>query len=941
MFAIFIANLLIIAQLLFSNATCAYASNISTKDDFVESGNYKLSGYIKPSFNSTNNVLAGFLVEVEKTQLSTKTDVNGYFEIYNLPQSGDGYNVNISKAGHLKRKVHIDPKEDVMIGSLYKPLEMWAGDISANGIQDNVVNMLDVIALATSYSSSLGDDMYNLECDINMDNVINMADVIILATHFNCNTSDYPQVPAITVPEGFVDVVAGAYDCYAIKEDRTVWAWGSSYDSILTMIEGLDNVKSLAVGFGHALALKYDGTVWAWGNNSCGQLGDGTKTKSTVPVQVKGLDEVKDISAGDQHSMALKYDGTVWTWGLNIDGQLGNGTTESKSTPVQVEGLFDIVSIKGSNIRHSLALRNDGTVWAWGYGAYGQLGNGSNNSSLVPIQVKNLSGVTSIYAGNSSSYAIDKNGSVWRWGSANASKVPQRTEISGVVELALGSSHELALKEDGTVWGCGYNSSGQLGFPAMNSKIYEFEEIQGLSDVKKITASSGSSFALLKNGSIISFGSNGSGELGNGYKSIDNIPRKVDVLNGIEAVSVGADFKVALKKDGTVWTWGINNSGQLGDGTNNYRDIPMQLTGISDVKAIYALEYKTYAIKDDGTLWGWGSNIDYWLTWEQFSDENGNIKPIKKAKDLSNIIDISVNHSLGYEVALKKDGTVWVWGYWEGRKVSTPEQISEFKNIKAISAAHDGILAIKDDGTVWEKAITSQNSTKLQQVEGLTEIKAVASGYNFKMALREDKTVWCWGANDYGQLGIGKTEKSDTPIMVKGLSDIKAIFADGYTSIALKEDGTLWAWGKNITGAFGNGTYEDSLVPTMVLGKNYSNISVRNDNSLALKEDGTVYELNPPLKDSKTLNIVKDYNEASLHNILINSEPIEEFNETILDYTIVVPEGTKEIPLVEAVPFKHIENVFVEQAESLSAIARIQVTARDGINKRIYTVKFK
>jgi alpha-tubulin suppressor-like RCC1 family protein len=922
-----------------SNTTCAYASNLSTQNDFVDSANYKLSGYIKPSFNCVNIILTGFLVEVEETLLSAKTDANGYFEIYNLPESGNGYNVSISKVGYLKRKVHINPKENIMLGSLYKPLEMWAGDISVNGIQDSVVNMLDVLALATSYNSGLGNDMYNLECDLNMDNVINMADVIILATHFNCNTSDYPQVPATTVPEGFVDVAIGAYDCYAIKEDRTVWAWGYSFDCILTMIEGLDNVKSLAVGFGHALALKYDGTVWAWGNNSCGQLGDGTRIKSTVPVQVKGLDGVKDISAGDQHSIALKYDGTVWTWGYNTDGQLGDGTTESKSTPVQVEGLFDIVSIKGSNIRHSLALRNDGTVWAWGYGAYGQLGNGSNNSSLVPIQVKNLSGVTSIYAGNSSSYAIDKNGSVWRWGSANASKIPQKTEISGVVDLALGSSHELALKEDGTVWGCGYNDCGQLGFPMKKTVL--FEEIQGLSGVKKIAASSISSFALLKNGSIISFGHNGYSELGNGYKSIDNIPRKVDVLNGIEAVSVGSGFKVALKKDGTVWTWGINNSGQLGDGTNNYRNIPMQLTGISGVKAIYALEYKTYALKDDGTLWGWGGNIDNWLTWEQFYDKDGNIIPIKKAKGLSNIIDISVNHSLGYELALKKDGTVWVWGYWGGRRITTPEQIPELENIKAISAANDGILALKDDGTVLEKVIYSQYLRILQQVKGLSNIKDIVSGYNYKIALREDKTVWCWGSNDYGQLGIGTKEKSDTPIMVKGLSDIKAIFAGGYTSMALKEDGTLWAWGNNISGAFGDGTYDSSLLPTIVLGNNYSGNSVGSEFSLALKEDGTVYELNPPLKDSKTLNIVKDYNEASIHSILINSEPIEEFNENILDYTVILSEKTKEIPLVEAIPFKYIENVFVEQAESLSAIARIQVTARDGINKRVYTVKFE
>jgi len=127
-FAVFIANILIIAQLLLFNAF-AYGADLPIEEDITEKGIYKLSGYIKPSFNCTNNILAGFLVEIEKTQLSTMTDENGYFEICNLPQSDDGHIVNISKVGYLKRKVHINPKENTIIGSLYKPLEMWAGDI--------------------------------------------------------------------------------------------------------------------------------------------------------------------------------------------------------------------------------------------------------------------------------------------------------------------------------------------------------------------------------------------------------------------------------------------------------------------------------------------------------------------------------------------------------------------------------------------------------------------------------------------------------------------------------------------------------------------------------------------------------------------------------------------------------------------------------------------
>jgi alpha-tubulin suppressor-like RCC1 family protein len=295
-----------------------------------------------------------------------------------------------------------------MLGSLFKPIEMWAGHIPANGIQDNVINMLDVITLATSFNSSLGDDNYNTKGDLDMDNVINMSDVIILASNFNCNTSVYPEAQAIIVHEGFVDVTASiSGSCFAIKEDGTVWTWYTSYYTP-TKLEGLDNVKSLAAGYDHSLALKYDGTVWAWD-----------------------------------------------------------------------------------------------------FGVYGQLENGSYNNSSVPIKVKNLFGVKSIYAGRSLSYIIDNNGSVWRWGSANASNIPQKTEISGVIDLALGADHELALKEDGTVWGCGSNSYGKIGFTMKRTEIYE--EIPGLTGVKKVAAGSLSFYVLLKNGTIISFGYNGHG----------------------------------------------------------------------------------------------------------------------------------------------------------------------------------------------------------------------------------------------------------------------------------------------------------------------------------------------------------------------------------------------------------------------------------------------
>lgn len=140
------------------------------------------------------------------------------------------------------------------------------------------------------------------------------------------------------------------------------------------------------------MALKEDGTVWAWGSNSVGQLGDGTGVFgaiSTVPVQVVGLNGITAIAAGDYHSMALKNDGTLWVWGLNQYGLLGIGSTTDSNVPVQVSSLTGVAAI-AAGWEHSLALKNDGTLWAWGYNYRGQLGDGTTTNRDLPVQVTGL-----------------------------------------------------------------------------------------------------------------------------------------------------------------------------------------------------------------------------------------------------------------------------------------------------------------------------------------------------------------------------------------------------------------------------------------------------------------------------------------------------------------------------------------------------------------------
>ena len=291
-----------------------------------------------------------------------------------------------------------------------------------------------------------------------------------------------------------ISVAGGNSHSVALRNDGTVWAWGNNYLGQLgegagylgtnqpVQVIGLSGVIAIDTGYSHSLALKSDETLWAWGNNSSGQLGDGNggfSTCSAVPVQVIGLYGVIAFDAS-AHCLAAKSDGTLWAWGNNDCFQLGDGTTTDRTTPVQVSGISGAVAV-AAGYRHSLAVKSDGTVWAWGWNGYGQLGNGhptdyydTNYFSTVPVQAIGLSNVIEVAANCNHSLAVKSDGTVYAWGHNVSGQLGDGTTImrttpvqvsglSGVIAIDTGVSHSLAIKNDGTVWTWGFNDFGQLG----------------------------------------------------------------------------------------------------------------------------------------------------------------------------------------------------------------------------------------------------------------------------------------------------------------------------------------------------------------------------------------------------------------------------------------------------------------------------------------------
>jgi uncharacterized repeat protein (TIGR01451 family) len=669
-----------------------------------------------------------------------------------------------------------------------------------------------------------------------------------------------------------VAAVAGGYDhSLAVKEDGTVWAWGANYGSQLgdgtttdrpepVQVIGLTGVVAVSAGDSFSLALKTDGTVWRWGASLWGS----PQKRTPQLTQVSGLTGVLAIAAGGYLNLALKRDGTVWAF---ANDWLGDGTYTLPSTPAQVGGLSGITAVVGDG-GHSLALRGDGTVWAWGYNSYGQLGNGTiwERWTSVPAQVDGLSGVVAVAAGGIQSVAVKGDGTVWAWGGNSAGQLGDGTTterttpvqvggLSGIAAVAAGNSHCLALKDDGTLWAWGANNSRQLGDGTIAERAIPLQ-VNGLSGVTAAAAGYAHSVAVKGDGTVWTWGANEAGELGDGTAVDRPVPAQVGGIGEVTAVAAGNAHTLALKRDGTVWAWGSNGVGQLGDGTTaNWRSAPVQVSGLTGVVAIAAGGLQSLALKADGTVWEWGMNADSGVTNTPYTVRAAPAQ----VGGLSGVVAIAAGDAHG--VALKDDGTVWAWGpTWYGQfpvdtgvLESAPVQVSGLSGAVAITAGRARSFAAMGDGAVWTWGAWYWPQFPPNQVSGLNSVVAagtsgISDGFgnlSYTLALKADGTVWAWGDSWEGEVGDGtSTYYRAMPVQVCGLSGVRSIAAGGGHALAVKRDGTLWSWGANTQGQLGDGTNASRLTPVPVIppGSPDIEIAMSHDGDFAIGAPG-VYAL--------------------------------------------------------------------------------------------------
>jgi alpha-tubulin suppressor-like RCC1 family protein len=379
-----------------------------------------------------------------------------------------------------------------------------------------------------------------------------------------------------------VALVLGAACTGAASAASVVYSWGRNRSAVLGdgieesaapfsavpgLIAGLSQVTAIAGGENHNLALESGGTVEAWGENADGQLGTGNTTSSDIPVPVSGLTEVTAVAAGKNHSLALLSNGTVEAWGANTEGQLGTGNTTSSDIPVPVSGLTEVTAIAADS-NSSYALLRDGTVMAWGRNHSGQLGDGTVVQKDTPVAVSELTGVSAIAAGDEFALALLGNGEARAWGS---------------------------------------DSHGQLGDSRVDEEPTDRPvAVHELDEARELAAGRADSLALLATGKVVAWGEDKWGELGGGEAGegiYSSTPVAVHDLSGVKAIAAGGFHDLALLEGDTVMAWGGDEWGELGNGLSGkvgtkgvLSDLPVAVScGLKGASAVAAGYWTSFA----------------------------------------------------------------------------------------------------------------------------------------------------------------------------------------------------------------------------------------------------------------------------------------------------------------------------------------------------------
>ncbi|MEN9521770.1 MAG: hypothetical protein RL065_147 [Bacteroidota bacterium] len=675
----------------------------------------------------------------------------------------------------------------------------------------------------------------------------------------NLIDSTYLEPKKVTIPalQKYKSIHALSGASFAIDTAGFVWSWGANYSGMLGIGNTIQNLTPLKVhGIGNvgfltnikalsgrnqsAFALANDSIVFSWGSNSTGVLGDGTIFNTrTSPVKVIDynsvvLDSIIQISSSSEHALAVDANGNVWVWGRNYYGEAGIGTTNTYiSQAVQVLnstgiGILSNVKSVSAGTHFSLALKNDGTVWAWGNNNVGQLGINTSTNINLPTQVTDITGnqfltnIVSIEAGDGFAMALSSSGKVYMWGN-------NRFGILAQIDYKLNSKKPIQLKN--------------------------------LPIIKNIYCGDDEVAAETNNGDLLMWGVNYQGNLGNNENNYYILPltnvldaNGTSKLNNVKQISAGMEHQAILKNDGSVWAWG-NHSTNLASASYSQIPLPLKVfdsTGtnyLTGIQSIATGNIHNLALGANGKVYGWGSNSDYCLGANATGSYYYKAIAIRDFNNLylKNVKKIAAGSKAS--MFLHNDSTV----SWCGRlyvnslnsysyafpfKMKDSSGITALTKVISVAAGGNNIYAVTADGQVWAAGNNDFGQLGLGNnsanygvrlvkdssgIQPLKHIVSISIKQNSIFAVTDSGTVWAWGDNGHGQLGVGDTTFSFKPRMVLDssginlLKNVKQISMGDHHALALMNDSTAWGWGFNVYGEACDATTTQRVLPSRIM----------------------------------------------------------------------------------------------------------------------------
>ena len=629
---------------------------------------------------------------------------------------------------------------------------------------------------------------------------------------------DFQATPSKVVSiNDAVSVSAGHWHTCALHESGRASCWGSDHDGQLgngsvgdefdsaVPVEVVDISDAVAVSAGgeHTCALHSSGEVSCWGDNWRGELGDGRagiEFDSGVPVKVSGVSDAVALAAGDFSTCAVRESGGVSCWGTNAYGDLGTGQGNElpfSATPLNVFGVNDVISASTGG-SYTCALHEGGNISCWGVNNFGQLGTSSVETpfSTLPIAIRHIDDATRIAAGSGHVCVIRESGGVHCWGAnyhgqlgigADSGVSYERVQVVGIddaISVSAAGRHTCATHETGEIscWGRGWKgASGEAATgPAPPLPV----KISGITTATGVDANIGVSCAVLQSGEASCWGAY---RLSN-FVAADNgdispVPTPWTDTPDITSIEAGGFHACALHEDGTITCAGANWYGNLGNGEygTSISWTPTQVVGIDDAVDIAAGFSHGCAVHATGEVSCWGSNDDGQLGNGTQGYTSGSPSPLK-VSGITDAVSVDSSHS-SLTCVLHATGEVSCWG---------GNYLAELGN----STTSDGLHSPTDHSSVPVKS------------GGITDATSVSVGNTHVCVVHESGEVSCWGFNGFGELGTEEQISDDqtpTPIKLDGLSPVQAVSAGLLHTCALHVDGTITCWGFNEFGQLGSG----------------------------------------------------------------------------------------------------------------------------------------